>query len=201
MIASLDGILERKDSSCAVINVGGIGFECLMSMNSLLALGNVGSMVRVETLLLFKNDALSLYGFSSPEERTLFESLTSVSGVGAKFALAILSTYPPTELTSILQTSDIVRLTEVSGVGKKTAQRIILELQGSLDSLMDVVGIVQNAAPGSAESEAMLALEVMGFSAPEISEAMASVVAEAPSDKDMAASEMVRLALKQLGKR
>jgi Holliday junction DNA helicase RuvA len=223
MIASLSGVLEHKDGSSAIINVGGVGFACLMSTSSLIALGSVGSAVRAETLLLFKNDTLSLYGFASAEERTLFESLISVSGVGAKYALAILSAYAPAELTQIIQTGDAARLTAVSGIGKKTAQRILLELKGSLDALLDGGGAV--AAPaGSAEAEAALALEAMGFSPSEIALALSGAVqqGEVRSDGSSAdpstgasqagltaasdssaraldASELIRLALKRLG--
>jgi len=199
MIESLTGILERKDETSAVINVGGVGFCCLMSIRSLMTLGKAGSEVRVETLLFMKNEALTLYGFASTEERRLFESLTSVSGVGAKYALAILSAYDPAELTRILQSSDTVRLTAVSGIGKKTAQRIILELQGSLDSLISLTGQAAPAA-GSAEAEVVLALEAMGFSSAEIALALsAGDDAEEALDSDVDTSELFRLALKRLG--
>ena len=201
MIASLKGVLEYKDSTCAVVNVGGVGYQCLMSTSSLITLGSVGSTVRVETLLQFKNDTLSLYGFSSLEERALFESLISVSGVGAKFALAILSAYAPTELTRIIHTSDTARLTAVSGIGKKTAQRIILELQGSLDSLLGAAGL--EAAANSPEAEVIQALEAMGFSSEEIALVlMGDVDADAgdsDSDESVDTSEMIRQALKKLG--
>ena len=200
MIASLTGVLEHKEGSGAVINVGGVGYLCLMSMNSLATLGSVGSLVRVETLLLMKNDALTLYGFASAEERALFESLISVSGVGAKFALAILSAYAPDELTRIIQASDTVRLTAVSGIGKKTAQRIILELQGSLDTL---VGLTGGGAPeaGSARAEAILALEAMGFTSAEIALVLLDNGNEdaALPDDESDTSDLIRLALKKLG--
>lgn len=194
MIASLEGVLEHKDSSGARINVGGVGYHCHMSTSSLMSLGGVGSPAYVETLLLFKNDVLALYGFASVEERSLFESLTSVSGVGAKFALAILSAYSPSELTKIIQSSDATRLTAVSGIGKKTAQRIILELQGSLDSL---VAMGAEPAAGSAQAEAVMALESMGFSSFEIALALSGDAAD-DFDQDTPASEMIRLALKRL---
>ncbi|MCL2806968.1 MAG: Holliday junction branch migration protein RuvA [Coriobacteriia bacterium] len=198
MIASLTGILEHKDGAGAVINVGGVGYLCLMSTSSLLGLGLVGSVVRVETLLLMKNDALALYGFASVEERTLFESLTSVSGVGAKFALAILSAYAPSELTMIIQTSDATRLCAVSGIGKKTAQRIILELQGSLVALGNGTG-VHTPEAGSAEAEAILALEAMGFSASEIALALHGGDDEVDQGEESNISDLIRLALKKLG--
>jgi len=163
-----------------------------------MSLGSVGSVVRIETLLLIKNEALSLYGFASAEERSLFESLTSVSGVGAKYALAILSAFAPAELTKIIQSSDATRLTTVSGIGKKTAQRIILELQGSLDAL---VGFGAKEAPveGSAEAEVVLALEAMGFSRSEIALALSGDDGEDIEGEEIDASELVRLALKKLG--
>ncbi|MCL2528745.1 MAG: Holliday junction branch migration protein RuvA [Coriobacteriia bacterium] len=198
MIASLVGVVEHKDSSGVVINVSGVGFHCLMSTNSLLSLGTVGSVVRVETLLLMKNETLSLYGFATVEERALFESLTSVSGVGAKFALAILSAYAPAELTKIIQSSDDTRLTTVSGIGKKTAQRIILELQGSLDALVGFRG-TQAPAEGSAEAEVVLALEAMGFSRSEIALVLSSNDDETVEGKESDPSELIRKALKKLG--
>lgn len=194
MIASLEGVLAHKGSSGARINVGGVGYYCQMSTSSLMSLGTEGSPVYVETLLLFKNDALALYGFASAEERSLFESLTSVSGVGAKFALAILSTYSPSELTKIIQSSDATRLTAVSGIGKKTAQRIILELQGSLDSLT-AMGAEPDA--GSERAEVVLALESMGFSSSEIALALSGDAADDLAE-GTPASEMIRLALKRL---
>lgn len=196
MIASLSGVLDYKDGSAAVINVGGVGYQCLMSTNSLLSLGSVGSVVRVETLMQVKNDGIALYGFASSEERALFESLTSVSGVGAKFALALLSAYSPTELTKIIQASDTARLTAVSGIGKKTAQRIILELQGSLDTLSALVGSSSLEAH-SAEAEAVLALEAMGFSPSEIALALSADDTEVSDEAD--ASEVIKQALKKLG--
>lgn len=204
MIASLTGVLEGKDSSGAVINVGGVGYLCLMSTNSLTALGGIGSSVRVETLLLMKNEVLTLYGFSSIEERALFESLTSVSGVGAKFALAMLSAYGPAELTGIIQSSDVKRLTAVSGIGNKTAQRIILELQGSLNTLADLTSM-DTLAPGSAKAEAVLALEAMGFSSSEIALVLAGSEEETREKSDehggdeANASAIIRSALKKLG--
>lgn len=198
MIASLHGVLEHKSDSAAVIVVGGVGYQCLMSTSSLLALGNVGSTVHVETLLQVKNEAIALYGFASSEERSLFESLTSVSGVGAKFALALLSSYSPRELTKIIQASDTTRLTAVSGIGKKTAQRIILELQGSLDPLSSLTETGGSEA-SNAEAEAVLALEAMGFSTEEIALALSSDEAADTSDETVDASEVIRLALKKLG--
>jgi Holliday junction DNA helicase RuvA len=207
MIASLQGVLEHKDGSHAVINVGGVGFLCLMSASSLVGLGKVGSVVRVETLLQLRTDALTLYGFASTEERTLFESLTSVSSVGGRLALAILSAYSPTELTGIIQSGDTARLTAVSGIGKKTAQRVILELQGSLESLAGG-GAAAVLEGDSAKAEAMLALEAMGFSHAEIVLAVSAIKDHAGGNAQGGGSgtqgegnvsELIRQALKRLG--
>lgn len=198
MIASLQGVLDYKDSTSAVVNVSGVGYHCLMSTNSLIALGSPGSTVRIDTLLQVKNEAIALYGFASSEERALFESLTSVSGVGAKFALALLSAYSPVELTKIIQASDTARLTAVSGIGKKTAQRIILELQGSLDSLTALVGTSALEA-NSAAAEAVLALEAMGFSPSEIALALSPEDDDAVLEDSLDASEVIKVALKKLG--
>lgn len=198
MIASLRGVLEHKDSSSAVINVGGVGYRCLMSTSSLTALGDIGSTVHVVTSLSLRSDALTLFGFTSIEEQTLFENLRSVSGVGAKSALAVLSTYAPVELSKIIQAGDTTRLTAAPGIGKKTAGRIILELQGSLTSFPMEKGAAA-ATTTSSEAEAALALETMGFLPTEIALALSAVAADANTpNKDIDASEMVRRALKRL---
>lgn len=199
MIASLQGVLEVKDSAGVVINVGGVGYRCLMSTSSLHSLGKTGSTVQVETLLQIKNEVVSLYGFTTPEERSLFESLISVSGVGAKFALAILSTYSPPELTKILQAGDDKRLSAVSGIGKKTAQRIILELQGKIEGLAGADGALSLAEAGSPAAEAALALEAMGFSSDEIALVFSSDDANSLDADTWDASELVRQALKRMG--
>ncbi|MDR3135886.1 MAG: Holliday junction branch migration protein RuvA [Coriobacteriales bacterium] len=191
MIASIQGELIARDENSAVVDVGGVGFLLLMPTGALAGLGAIGSLVQVPTLLQVRADSLTLYGFGSVAERQLFEQLTSVSGVGAKYALAILSAYAPSELTAIIAGGDSARLTQVSGIGKKTAQRIILELKGVIT---DEFGSKDGPVTNGVYVEAMAALEAMGFSATEAKNALAAAGGD-PEDTGAA----VRAALRYLG--
>ncbi|MDR2673282.1 MAG: Holliday junction branch migration protein RuvA [Coriobacteriales bacterium] len=171
MIASLTGVLASRAEDRAVIDVGGVGFALQMSTGSLASLGEIGTTVRVETHMQVRADSITLFGFASSQERTVFERLTSVSGVGAKYALAILSAYTPGVLARIIGGSDVAGLSQVSGIGKKTAQRIILELKGNLDDLLKDLG--ENRAATDGYGEAIAALTSIGFSTDEATSALA----------------------------
>jgi Holliday junction DNA helicase RuvA len=192
MIASLTGVLEYRDEQRAVLNVHGVGFVLLMSTHTLAALGELGREVKVLTLMHVRDDNVLLYGFRDSEERILFEKLTSVSGVGPRFALAALSAFSPADLAGIISAGDTNRLTTVSGIGKKTAQRIILELKGSMDLSEAEAG--DGAAGAGQIADASAALMQMGFSSAEINVAMKGFDGE----KDDTGA-MVRYALKRLG--
>jgi Holliday junction DNA helicase RuvA len=192
MIASLTGVLQSRTEHQAIINVGGVGFGLLMSTHALANLGELGREVTALTLLQVKDDSLVLYGFADNEERTLFEKLTSVSGVGPKFALAALSAFAPPELAAIIAAGDTTRLTTVQGIGKKTAQRIILELKGSMELIGSAAANIGDQASGIAE--ASTALIGMGFSAAEATVALKGYDGAATDT-----SAMIRYALKRLG--
>ncbi|MFA5843328.1 MAG: Holliday junction branch migration protein RuvA [Coriobacteriia bacterium] len=191
MIAFLTGRVAHKTASWCIVEVGGVGFKLAMSTSSLAALPAEGDEVTLHTYLHVREDELSLFGFESVMERELFELLISVSGVGPKVALAVLSSLDPEALTGAIAGEDVALLSSVPGIGKKTAQRLIIELKDRFDA-----GVGPSAVRGSASdalSGARDALLGMGFSAAEA----AAALREAPAGAGDA--ELLRHALKRLG--
>lgn len=171
MIAFLKGVLAGKTTSSAVIEVNGMGFTVGMSQASLSKLPEVGVAVEIHTYLQVREDAMSLFGFMSLQEKALFERLISVSGVGPKVALAALSVFTPEALASAIASQDVASVSRIPGVGKKTASRIILELKGSLDQglagLFDGVDAAGGAVIDGQLQAAHEALLSMGFTSSE----------------------------------
>jgi Holliday junction DNA helicase RuvA len=190
MIAFLTGKVAARTPTFALIEVGGVGFKLAMSTPSLAALPAEGDEVTVYTHLHVREDDLSLYGFESDDERALFERLITVSGVGPKVALAVLSSLRPDVLKRALASEDVALLSSVPGIGKKTAQRLIVELKDGLD-LPDL-----SVSGGGSTPAAMVArdgLLSMGFSP---AEAMAALRDVPPG---ATAEQLLRMALKSLG--
>lgn len=198
MIAFLSGeVAAVLPPSTAYIDVNGVGYAVSMPGGDLSKL-EVGKSARVLTYLSVSDNGLGLYGFLSDEEKALFEKLIGVSKVGPKMALAALSTYSPRELADAIAAQDIARVAHIPGVGKKTAERIILELKGTLERGLETLfdeggssGAVANAALAGA-TEALLA---MGFTTPEADVALKG----APEGATEGA--LLQYALKRLGSR
>ena len=131
MISFIRGTLVGSDSESALIEVNGIGYRVAMSYHALSNLGSKGDEVLVLTYLYVREDALVLYGFVDEEERSLFERLITVSGIGPKVALSALSRFKAAELIAAIVSQDVATVQKIPGVGKKTASRIVLELKGS----------------------------------------------------------------------
>ncbi|MBR3690524.1 MAG: Holliday junction branch migration protein RuvA [Eggerthellaceae bacterium] len=210
MIAFLSGTLAVVTSQAAYIDVGGVGYQVLMSQRALSKLPHQGAGVRVLTYLQASESGLALYGFLREEEKALFERLIAVSGVGPKAALATLSTFTPGEFAAAVASQDVKAVQKIPGVGKKTASRIILELKGSFDvqdatlfsaSSVDGEPIAQHAegtksaSTASAFKDIAQALLGMGFSPAEVDLALES----APQDASEAA--VLQYALRRLGGR
>jgi Holliday junction DNA helicase RuvA len=197
MIAFLKGIFVGRTVGSAFIDVGGVGYEVGMSQNSLSKLPSVGEKVEVFTYLQVRDDGVSLYGFSSMEEKALFEKLITVSGVGPKVALAALSSFTPEGFAQAVADQDVARVQKIPGVGKKTASRIILELKGSLDQGLQNLFTAEEAGSAAAEDEALAtareALLSMGFTSTEV-ELSLKGAPEGASD-----SALLQYALKRLG--
>lgn len=190
MIAQVTGLVAAKNATACVIDVGGIGLRIAMATGALSRLPAVGDDVTVYTHLQVREDDLSLYGFESLEEQDLFEKLIAVSGVGPKVALSVLSALSPAALKDAVLRDDDALIATVPGIGKKTAQRLIIELK---DRLGDLGSDARQAPGGGVASEASDALASMGFSAAEIAAALKGY--DGPSD----AQTLLRYALKRLG--
>ncbi len=178
MIAHLRGKVIGKHNGQVVVDVGGVGYLLNVPATTLERLPSPGEDVSLHTVFIVREDSMSLYGFTSTDEREAFERLLGVSAVGPKSALAVVSTLGCVGLTAAVEGEDTATLSRVPGIGKKTAGRIILELRGKLASGIEA-GLPQGAtastpAQGSVEGEAIVALEVLGYSA---AEAMAAVAA------------------------
>lgn len=135
MIGFITGKLEDVCGNTLIVNCGGVGFEILASQNTIAKLGNVGEDTKVFTYLNVREDEMSLFGFATPEEKNMFLKLTTVSGVGPKTAIGILSEISIYDLATAILGGDSKLLGKVKGIGKKTAERIILELKEKIDNL------------------------------------------------------------------
>ena len=132
MLAYIKGSLEMKYKNYVVIDVGGLGYKVFMSENAINSLGEIGEVIKVHTYYRVREDDISIYGFKTQEELRMFELLISVSGVGAKSALVMLSCIEPSEFAIAVISNNVKLLTHVPGIGPKSAQRIILELKDKL---------------------------------------------------------------------
>ena len=191
MIASLHGKLESLGSDWAVINVGGIGFQVYMPTSTLSTLGTTGEEVKLYTHLHLKEDNATLYGFASADELGLFQTLISVSGLGPKLALAMLSAMNVDKLTMAIATGSTDLLTVIPGIGKKVANRLILELK-------DKVGagwITTPAALAQENADVLAALTSLGYSVSEANRAVATL----PPSSDLSLEEKLKQALGYFG--
>lgn len=196
MIGSLRGTLLRIDGTTALIEVGGVGYEVEMPVTSLSAISpNAGKEVFVYVHHAVREDAQALYGFADPQSRSLFRTLIKVSGIGPKSALAALSTFDPAQFAQAIAEGRASSLTRIPGVGKKTAERMIVELRGSLKGFGEQDGIAKSGGADSAYEEAVAALVSLGFK-----EALAGESVKAAYQKGMKAEEAIKAALAIISK-
>ena len=188
MIAFLEGTVAEKAGDRVVLSVSGVGYEVRVPAQALAKLPAPGKQGHLFTRLLVRDDAMVLYGFSSSDERSLFDDLITVTGVGPKVALAVLSVLSGDALRRAVASGDIAALTLVPGVGKKVAGRIVLDLK-------DKVGAGGDGPVTGALAEAREALPALGLSVQEAREALAAL---AP-DGDRPVEELLRDALKNVG--
>jgi Holliday junction DNA helicase RuvA len=188
MIAGLHGKLELLGSDWAIINVGGIGFQVYMPTSTLSSLGKVGDEVHLHTHLHLREDNVTIYGFASVDELRLFQTLLGVSGLGPKLALAMLSAMSLDKLTMAIATGSTDLLKVIPGIGKKTADRIILELKDKI-----AVGWITTPAAQLAEenTDVLAALTSLGYSVAEATRAVATL----PPSSDLSLEEKIKLAL------
>jgi Holliday junction DNA helicase RuvA len=190
MIARLEGILEYRGHDSVIINVGGIGFRVYVSSSTSSQLGAVKSRVSLYTHLHVREDNISLYGFASSEELTLFKSLISVTGIGAKLALTLLSALNPEQLVMAITSGDIDLLSQTPGIGKKIASRLVVELRGKLEKEWKEV-----AWPLAPEHvDVIAALTGLGYSVTEATKAISRL----PDSEELSLEEKVRMTLQQM---
>jgi Holliday junction DNA helicase RuvA len=185
MIASLEGTVTAVDAEGAVLKVGGVGYRVACGPSTLAVL-QVGRVVELHTHHLVREDAQALYGFRTPEELACFELLTTVSGVGPKVGLAIVSSRPVADLQLAILQGDEAVLTAVSGVGKRLAGRIVLELKEKVAAAGAIAaGAAGPGAVGSSETEVMGALQALGYTAGEARDAARQAVGALPASASL----------------
>ena len=192
MIGSLRGKLAAKQAPLVIIECGGVGYEVETPMSTFLELPQIGDDVFVHTHLLVREDAQILYGFRALEERSLFRLLLKVKGVGAKIALAILSTMTVADFQRCLAYEDSASLKKIPGVGDKTARQIILDLRDRFEKEPVVPGTAKVTITVSPRSEAVDALMALGYKAGEVNRLIAALDVDGQSAEDI-----IRQALKQ----
>ena len=165
MIAQIHGRLLRKGPQEAVVDVGGVGYRITIPLSTFYRVGEPGAEVTLLTHTHVREDALLLFGFLTPVEQALFERLIAVSGVGPKLAISVLSGIEAPELAAALRASDIARLTRIPGVGKKTAERLVVELKDKMQDLPSPAAAP--VGPSAAADDVVSALVHLGYSRPE----------------------------------
>lgn len=203
MIGRIKGTLIHKDPPMMMIDVNGVGYEIEAPVRVFFELPELNSDVTIITHMLVREDAQILYGFNNYGQRELFRKLLKVNGIGAKSALAVLSTMSVDEFVAMIQSQDVVAIVKIPGVGKKTAQRLIIEMRDKLgDVANDDISLPGNGAqaanlsnmPATAQSEALIALQSLGFRPQEVNMLIKQIAKDG-----MSAEEIIRLCLLHKG--
>ena len=192
MIGSLRGLLRSKQAPLIIIECQGVGYEVEAPMSTFLELPPIGESLFLFTHLVVREDAHMLYGFASEEERSLFRLLLKISGVGAKMGLAILSTLSVEDFRRCVEYEDAATLVKIPGVGKKTAERLIIEMRDKIDKPAAGPGAPKLSIVATPKSEAIDALMALGYKAKEVNRLISNL-----NTDDKSAEDIIRLALRQ----
>jgi len=193
MIATLEGTLEYCGIDSAVIKVGGVGVQVYLPGSTLIQIGALGDKISLYTHLYVKEDNISLYGFTSTEEVALFKNLISISGIGPKVALALLSKLSAEQLATAIISGNVDLIQQVPGIGKKMANRLVVELRDKLEREWK-----EAALPLAPEdSDAIAALTSLGYSLREVTQVVSSI----PNSSELSLEEKVKTALQELAGR
>jgi len=196
MIGRIRGILLEKQAPHLLLDVQGVGYEIQASLTTFFELPDIDQPTTLHTHFVVREDAQLLYGFSSLSERQLFRELIKVNGVGPKMALAILSGMNAAEFVNCVKSKDIVTLVRLPGVGKKTAERLVVEMHDRVEKwalASDSAGAVASSQASSAVEEAESALVSLGYKEPEALKMIAAVSAD---NQEASSAELIRAALK-----
>jgi holliday junction DNA helicase RuvA len=199
VIAQIRGTLLEKAPSRLIVDVSGVGYDVQVPLSTFYVVGEPGGVVVLRIHTHVREDVIALYGFATPLEHDVFERLIAISGVGPKLALAVLSGIEPTELIKAVRVQDIARLTAIPGIGKKTAERISLELKDRLPTSLASVG-----QPGTARSaedqlrtDLLSALLNLGYQRPAVEKAIDQVTRNVPDIRfEQALKEILRLLMR-----
>jgi Holliday junction DNA helicase RuvA len=199
VIARISGRILEKHPNRIVVDVNGVGYELFVPLSTFYGLGDLGAAVALRVHTHVREDALSLYGFATVLEQELFERLIGVSGIGPKLAMAVLSGIEPQELVRAIERGDLARLTAIPGVGKKTGERLVLELKDRLPRVATTAA-ADDAAPAAEpalKDDVLSALVNLGYHRPLAEHAVAAVLKTAP---DGGFERTLKQALRELAK-
>lgn len=197
MIAYLDGKLAYKDPSYVIIDVGGVGYQVKISLQTYAALHNTGERCKLHTLLIIREDSHTLFGFYDAEEKVLFEDLTSVSGIGPSTALVMLSSLSSPEIKQALVNEDVKTIQSIKGIGLKTAQRAIIELKDKLkkDNLISgVTPNIFNTENAKVRNESLAALVMLGIPRATAEKSIDTILKR--EGNDITVEQLIKLALR-----
>jgi len=194
MIGSLRGRLTAKQAPQVIIECAGVGYEVETPMSTFLDLPGIGDDLFLHTHLLVREDAQILYGFASEQERTFFRTLLRISGVGAKMGLAILSSMSVADFQRCVEYEDAASLVKIPGVGKKTAERLIIEMRDKIDKTVVAQGARKVAVAISPRSEAVDALVALGYKVAEVNKLIGTMDVDGQSAEDIIRQALRRAA-------
>jgi Holliday junction DNA helicase RuvA len=200
MIAHLSGKLLSKQPNQVIVDVNGVGYEVHVPLSTFYELGEIGNPVQLRIYTHVREDTIALFGFKSSNEKLMFEQVTSISGIGPKLGITILSGMPVDELVTAIRQSNLARLTSIPGIGKKTAERLVVELRDKLSKLgMGSTG-EQIAAQSVAQpqEDVISALVNLGYAKPAAEKAVQAAVSNCRTEA--AFEELLRTALRQLSR-
>jgi len=202
MIAHLRGSILEKHPNRIVIDVNGVGYDVFVPLSTFYGLGEPGAAIALRIHTHVREDALLLYGFATLLEQELFERLIGVSGIGAKVALAVLSGIEPQDLIRAIEHGDLARLTAIPGVGKKTSERIVLELKDRLPRAPATVAAAGAAAPAASalRDDVVSALVNLGYHRPLAEKAAEAAIKTIGSSSDAGFERLLRQALREVAK-
>jgi Holliday junction DNA helicase RuvA len=194
-------VLEKHPSR-VIVEVGGVGYDLAIPLSTFYTAGEPGAEIALRVHTHVREDQLALFGFATALELTVFERLIAISGIGPKLALAVLSGIEPRELVGALQRSDVARLTRIPGVGKKTAERIVLELRDRLPKAMEAVatGLPAPTADDALRDDLSSALTNLGYHRPAIDKVLEKLLASFEAQSDIRFEDVLRAALKELSR-